>query len=234
MSGARSSIYYRPLIRDSVGDPGNGEDIANINTAPLPDGCECYVTENRSTYRLAKFSTRTPSGATVIAPIAGGGRWFLVSSPSSEVQAFLYSTLGMQNTFAQSGDWVQATTAEFAATVGAAWTFGASGALLTYNGPAVRALATLTAVLSRSSSPASIYMGISVNLDLAGALAGTQGGPTGAIFVQEPVGDVAIQAASQRLIDLAPGDVIQPRFGIPAGDPDSGVIYTLQLSVQAA
>lgn len=233
MSG-RSSIYYRPLICRSVGSPADGDDIANIITSPLPDGCECFVTENRSTYRFAKFSTRAASGTTVIAPNGGGGRWFLVSGPSSEVQAFLYSTLGQQNTFTSDGEWVQAVTANFAATVGAAWTFGASGPLLTYNGPAARVLATLTAVMSRSSAPASIYMGVSVNTDLTGSLAGSQGGPTGAIFVQESVEDIAVQAATQRLIDLAPGDIIQPRFGLPNGDEDTGVIYALQLSVQAA
>src|SRR5262245_7185138 len=67
MNGTQSGIYFRTLIRSTVGDPGSGEDIANINTALLNDGDECYVTGTKSAYRLSKGSTLTPSSPTVIA-----------------------------------------------------------------------------------------------------------------------------------------------------------------------
>jgi hypothetical protein len=234
MSESRSAVAYRPLIRASVGSPGNGEDIANINTAPLPDGAECYVTENRSMYRLAKFSTLVASGTTIIAPNAGGGRWLLVGTVGGALSAFVYSSLGLSNDFFSDGLWVQATTANFAADVSPLWTFGASGCLLTYTGPAARELARLTAVVSRTDAPSSIYAGISLNNDVTGALAGSQGGPTGKVFVQESVADIAIQVATQRVMALTPGSLVQPRFGMPSGSLDTGVIYTLQLTVEAA
>jgi hypothetical protein len=55
---------------------GAVDSLENIVSSPLPDGSECWVIENASVYRFDKSSTETADGTRVVAPIAGGGRWF--------------------------------------------------------------------------------------------------------------------------------------------------------------
>jgi len=233
MSGeAQSASALRFLLRSSVGTPGNGDDIANINTANLPDGSHCYVTENRSLYVFAKRSTLLASD-TVIVPIAGGGRWLLVSTTAGAFGAFVYSTVGSVNNFDATGNWAPANTANFAAAITGLWNFSAAGALLTYNGPTTPAIVRLTATIGGTPAPASMYAGVSYNGDISGALAGSHGGATGATFVEQDVGGSSLSIASQRVIPvLSAGDSLLPVYGGPADEAD-GTIFVMQLTIQA-
>lgn len=55
---------------------GAVDSLENIVSSPLPDGAECWVIENASVYRFDKSSAETADGTRIVAPIAGGGRWF--------------------------------------------------------------------------------------------------------------------------------------------------------------
>ena len=60
----------------AVGSPA-GAALENVNTAVLGDGALCYVTTGagKGEWQLDKSSTETADGVTVVAPIAGPGRW---------------------------------------------------------------------------------------------------------------------------------------------------------------
>ena len=237
MMGAQSASDYRFMIRESVGSPGQGDDLANIVTDPIPNGAYCSITENRSLYLFAKFSTIAPFANVVIAPNAGGGRWFLVTTIAAGVAAYAFSTQGMANTFPASGLMAESTTAEFAASVTGLWTFAASGCVLTYQGPTVRAIARLVAGFTPNADPVSAYLGIAHNNDLTGdAVAGVQGGSQGANFFTQSTGEAGdFQiGTSQRLIDtLAAGDTVRPVFGQASGEA-TGSIASLGLIIEAA
>jgi hypothetical protein len=237
MMGAQSAVSYRFMIRESVGSPGQSNDLANIVTNPLPDGAHCFVTENRSLYVFAKFSDVAPFANVVVAPNAGGGRWFLVNTTSAGVAAFAFSTQGVSNSFPASGLMAQSTTADFAASITGLWTFTASGCVLTYQGPTVRATARLVAGFTPNADPVSAYLGISHNDDLTGdAVAGVQGGAQGVNFFTQSTGEAGdFQiGSSQRLIDtLAAGDTVKPVFGQASGEA-TGAIASLQLIVESA
>lgn len=239
MTGAaQSAVAYRPLIRATVGDPGSGDDIANMNTAPLTNGAECYVTQNRSVYRLAKFSTIAANGTTVILPIAGGGRWLLVGSAGAALAASVYSTLGLNNSFNLTAAWSAPTTANFEAALTAGlWTLSPSTCLLTYLGPTTPALVRLTAAMSApgGEGAVSVYAGVAYEDDLTGTLAGSNGGARGGTFYTQRASseDVVVVATQRRIAALAAGEIIQPKFGSVA-DEASGTVYDLQLTIEAA
>jgi hypothetical protein len=81
---------------------GLGDSLENITTFTLDDGCLCYVTEAHLHFELHKDSTATPNGTTVIAPIAGPGRWVVATggAGSQGAQGFQGAT-GSGSTGAQ-------------------------------------------------------------------------------------------------------------------------------------
>jgi hypothetical protein len=68
----------------ATGDPA-GEALENLNTDVLGDGAICYVSNGagQGEWQLQKESTSAPNGTTVVAPIAGPGRWFLKLPPGA-------------------------------------------------------------------------------------------------------------------------------------------------------
>lgn len=70
----RSSVPNR--ILGAVGTRlGLSDSLENINTTTLDDGAFCYVTSAHLHFELHRDSTASPDGVTIIAPIAGPGRW---------------------------------------------------------------------------------------------------------------------------------------------------------------
>lgn len=70
-----SAVAYRQVgARATV--LGAFDSLENIVSSPLPDGAECWVIENSSVYRFDKSSAEVADGLRVVAPIAGGGRWY--------------------------------------------------------------------------------------------------------------------------------------------------------------
>lgn len=70
-----SAVAYRQVgARATV--LGSFDSLENIVSSPLPDGAECWVIENSSVYRFDKSSSESADGLRIVAPIAGGGRWY--------------------------------------------------------------------------------------------------------------------------------------------------------------
>lgn len=99
-----SAVSYRqisPRVRAlGFGDP---DALQNVNTFPLPDGAECYITSIRSTFRLDKASAAASDGENVFAPVAGPGRWVrqngaLYAVTAVELTALLSLTAAAETT----------------------------------------------------------------------------------------------------------------------------------------
>jgi len=224
---AQSSIYYRPLLCATVGSPGSGEDLSNINTAPLPDGCECFVTQNRRAYRLRKFSVAEENGVTIIEPNAGGGRWIAEGVPVGALGAWVVATAANSTDSSASTNWLQPQTNNFSLERGGpAWTFTESGCILTYHGPPSLYLLRLTATLNWSAS-ASIFMAVSHNNDLTATEAGFI---DGAEFFEFNDGESDDRAFScERVQPASEGVTFRPKFRATTTDQDL-VIQRLTLS----
>lgn len=70
----RSSVPSR-ILGACATRLGLGDSLENVNTTTLDDGAFCYVTAAHLHFELHKDSTASPDGVTIIAPIAGPGRW---------------------------------------------------------------------------------------------------------------------------------------------------------------
>ena len=234
---AQSPPEYRYMIRAfaDILDPGNAEDIQNINTAPLPNGAHCYVISRRAVFVLNKFSTTSANGVEVLAPIAGGGRWLLESvaiagAPTAEI----YTTTD-GNTFVADGTMNQPDTANFALQEGQntnIWALTALGGILTYNGPDTPAIATLTAAVSVDNTDAQrVIMGFaSHNDDDPGFAAGTTIAGVQEV-VQGTVGLIQMLVAQRYIPALQAGNTIRPKFAAQAA-AGGGNISSLQLIVR--
>lgn len=212
-SEAQSAVALRCLIRASVGSPGNAEDIANLNTANLPDGAQCFVTENRVLYRFRKFSTLAASGTVVIAPIAGGGRWVQEGAPSGAVMAFVAGTNTNTTNSSESSDWLPLNSIETALQAGAAgWNFNPGSAILTLTGPGGRYLCTLSATVSPTEGN-TVNGIVSLNDDFIAAEAGFEEGEEFmAIGANFDAGQQSVIISAQRLVTLVTGDNLRPKF----------------------
>lgn len=74
----QSATAYRQIgVRATL--LGATDSLENVVSSPLPNGAECWVVENSSVYRFDKESTEAADGARIVAPIAGGGRWYRLS-----------------------------------------------------------------------------------------------------------------------------------------------------------
>lgn len=83
---SQAAVAYRQVgARSTV--LGAVDSLENIVSSPLPDGAECWVIENASVYRLDKASTVAPAGAQIVAPIAGGGRWYRLAVSPIQIQS---------------------------------------------------------------------------------------------------------------------------------------------------
>jgi len=234
MSGeAQSPPDYRYMIRAfaDVLDPGNAEDIQNINTAPLPNGAHCYVISRRAVFVLNKFATTSPNGTEVLQPNAGGGRWFLEGvalglAPIAE----MYATNA--NTFTADAALAVVTTNFFTLQEGQnlnLWALTAAGGILTYQGPAAPAVVTLTAAVQVANTDAArmIRGVISHNNDTPAFAFGT--GIEGVQSVTQSVANAVLPMITERYIPtLGTGDTIRPKFGTDAAAV-SGTVLSLAL-----
>lgn len=239
MSGeAQAPPDYRYMIRAfaDVLDPGNADDLQNINTSPLPNGALCYVISKRAAYVLDKFSDASADGAMVYAPSAGPGRWTLFSAAAGAAPpAMAYSTAGQNNTFVLDDAYNQPNTANFLLNEGnelARWDFTASGCILTWQGPTLPMLITLTAAVSvADGTPAQTVRGfVSLNNESPGA---GQGGPEGIqlVVIQGDGTNWSILASQRFITAVSNGSTLRPKFSGSAGGT-TGNIASLQLIAQ--
>ena len=79
MNEDKAAVALRLSIRSAIGaTPGEDDSLRNIITDIFPDGALCFVNENRALYELQKSSVATPDNLTIVAPIAGPGRWVIL------------------------------------------------------------------------------------------------------------------------------------------------------------
>lgn len=82
----QSSTAYRQLGMRTR-RLGAVDSLENIVSSPLPNGAECWVVEDAAVYRFDKESSETADGEQIIAPIAGGGRWYRMPFSPSTIAA---------------------------------------------------------------------------------------------------------------------------------------------------
>lgn len=231
---AQSPPDYRYMIR-AVADvlaPGNPDDIQNINTAPLPNGAHCYVISRRACFVLNKFSTVAANGTEVLAPIAGGGRWFLEGVATGLVPpAEAFST--NPNTFVADGNLNAPNSALFSLQEGqnpALWTLTAAGCIMTYNGPPTPAIAWLLACVQVDNADAVRQVAgfISVDNDSGGVI-GTGVDGVQAVTLAATT-EQKILSAQRHILTLQEGSTVRPKFSAAAGAVE-GNLESLQLIV---
>jgi len=81
-NGPQSAVAYRVL-----GPRRTVQELAQVNTAPLPDGAQCWVTQSNCIYTLDRRSTLPADNDLVVAPGSGPGRWIRSAAPISGVVA---------------------------------------------------------------------------------------------------------------------------------------------------
>jgi hypothetical protein len=227
MTASRSAVAFRWLIRDTALGGGDGEALQNVITSELPDGSSCYVISEESVYRLFKSSTTAANGVSIIAPVAGPGRWFKVQDDNAFMADPLAVFQAGTNVFpASSTDWFAPNTSNFtpdqAANFGT-WTQGALGAF-TYNGPgSLRWRLQLDATFAVGGATETVTAGISVNADLTGAADGQAQGAGTVVRTTTIVGRITVV----RTRVLTPGDIVQPRIRNSASASTTASFLTL-------
>jgi hypothetical protein len=210
-----SAVALRILIRATADTPASGDDLANIITNELPDGAECYVLAARVVFRYRKHSALAAVSGMVIAPNAGGGRWVREGTSAGALAAFAASTNLNTAPGNVSSDWVASTTSNYSLQAGlGAFTFAAGGCILTHTGPGGRYLVHVSATLTIADA-SSAQLGVSFDDDLTGTAAGFAEGIN---FVELTTGGSAtVPISAQRLVTLAPGSTLRPKFRYSAG-----------------
>jgi len=138
MNEDKAAVALRLSIRAVIGPPGDGTSLRNIITDIFPDGALCFVLENRGLYNLQKSSTATPDNVTIVAPLAGPGRWVLLDNGTG-AEALVEIVGTAENTVPSSGttNFAAADTAFFAfqpAGTPAGYSLTALGGVITYDG----------------------------------------------------------------------------------------------------
>jgi hypothetical protein len=218
MNEDKASAPLRLSIRATIGGTGSGASLRNIITDKFPDGALCFVTENRALYQLDKSSTAVADNLTIVQPVSGPGRWFILSQSSGA--ASLVAIVGTaENNFptVATPNFVGSDTSNFTfqpAGVPAGFALTALGGVLTYNGEvAVRARVTFTgSVYVPAESGGTVWAAVDLNSDAIGTDPttsfdiGTQTSEVGADGLPQVI-------ASQRTLLLSPGDTIQIALG---------------------
>jgi len=186
--------------------------MANIDTSPLPDGAQCYVTSLRRLFRFRKHSTATAVADLVIVPIAGGGRWIAETGvPSGALPFFAAATNTNTSPTQSTTDWVGTISSNYAMQLGTgAWTFSAGSCSGVYHGPPATYLCRLVTTLT-FSTPDTAQIVVDHNSDMTGTAAGFA---EGAQFVDAALADSteSYVLVAERIVTLATGDSIDPRF----------------------
>lgn len=76
----RSSVALRVLGPRATLQGAIENSLEGVNTQTLPDGAACFVSAEGKRYSLNRTSTASPSPPTIIAPLAGPGRWIVDAS----------------------------------------------------------------------------------------------------------------------------------------------------------
>lgn len=215
MNEDKAAVALRLSIRATIGaTPGEDGSLRNIITDIFPNGALCFVDENRALYNLDKASTATPDNVSVVQPIAGPGRWLLLSQGAGAT-SFVEIVGTAENGVTTSGsanflavddtnfDW-QPTGAP------AGWALTVAGGVITYNGTeTVRARVTFTgSVFISAESGGTVWGAVSHNGDLIGTdpttsfILGPQTTEAGASDLPQAI-------TAQRTLVLAPGDTLQ-------------------------
>jgi hypothetical protein len=188
----KASPALRILIRSTIGTstPGDGQSLRNIITNIYPDGACCFVNENRALYELDKESVAPADNISIVAPIAGPGRWILLAQgPGTAPLMEIVGTA--ENTVPSAGtvDFAAVNTANFdfePTGTPAGYSLTALGGVITYNGSVpVRALARLDSSVyfpggSGGLTPGAVDLGTAGNFTIL-AESGITNVPTSAI-----------------------------------------------------
>lgn len=238
MTVAQASPDLRFMIRDRAASGGGGDplDLQNIITDNLPNGAVCYVNQQRAAYVLDKYSDASADLSSVFAPIAGPGRWLLLTVAAGLVPPVMaYNTSSNTPAFACTGAYVQSSSSSFAAgELGSLerWALTASGCILTYTGPTVPMLATLTASVSVTDGTPAVPISafVSLNDETPSVAAGGSDGQ--ALVVCGVDGTNWVQLVSQRIFTAIPtGSTLRPKFAAGSGGA-AGAIGSMQLVVR--
>ena len=216
--GLQSAVAYRSLVCATVGTPGSGEDLANINTAPLPDGSSCFVTGTRQFFRLRKYATIAAVAGAVIVPNAGGGRWVLEGVAAGALAALVAGTSTNTTDASTTGNWLGVNSINFALQAGTgAWSFNPGSCILTLTGPGGRYLCDIRASVSPVEGNG-VNVVASLNDDITGTTAAfTEGEQFANVGANFEGGQQTIVLAAARVVTLVVGDNIRPKFRYSGG-----------------
>lgn len=89
----QSSVALRTLGPRASLSGDASDSLAGINTRSLPDGALCWVSGVSARYGFRRASTEASDPPTVIAPIAGPGRWHVEDSGNSENDYIIRASL---------------------------------------------------------------------------------------------------------------------------------------------
>jgi hypothetical protein len=211
---------------------GDSDSLQNIITDELPNGSLCWVNSTEGLYRLDKTSTDAALVGIVIVPIAGPGRWILLSSGSSLAQfsaeLFLIGTslttpAGVEDTIAvpAAGQWVPGPsvgagpTIIYSAQISPVFiSFDPFAGTLTYGGPTRRYLLQTYASIAPPTFSGTGLMAITANVLSGGVndrIGLTTNDGTEAIESTLTLAPTEFQSlAAARSVELKAGDVIRP------------------------
>lgn len=206
-----SSVDLRILICATADAPASGADLGNIITNELPDGAECFVLALRAVFRFRKYSSLAAVANAVIAPNGGGGRWVREGTVAGALGAFAASTNLNTVPSDLSANWLASTTANYGLQAGlGAFTFNASGCILTHTGPGGRYLCQVSASITIAQAQ-TVQLGVSLDDDLTGTAAGFAEG-INFHETQAAAGGSTVAISAQRLVTLAPGSTLRPKY----------------------
>lgn len=222
MNEDKASAPLRLSIRAIIGVPGAADSLRNVITDKYPDGALCFVLENRALYQFDKGSVATPDNLTVLQPIGGPGRWFILGQSSGAATlAAIVGTAENNAPTVGTALFVGVDSAAFAfqpAGAPAGFALTALGGVLTYSGAlAVRARVTFTgSIYMPAEVGGTVWGAIDLNSDAIGV------DPTTSFDIgtqtTEVDGDNLPQViASQRTLLLTPGDTLQIALATDAG-----------------
>jgi hypothetical protein len=238
MNEDKAAVALRFNIRALIGPtPSTGASLSNIITNIYPDGALCFVLENRALYELNKESTGAPDNLTIVAPIAGPGRWLLLGqSAGAATLAAIVGTATNAVTTSGTANFVPVDDSNFDwQPTGAppGFTLTATGGIISYNGviPVLARLTFTGSVEVSAESGGQIWAAIDHNADVLGTDPTTSFTPGTQTTVVGGTGLPGI-ISSQRTLLLTPGDAVQ--IALAAGVREDLILDRATLSVLLA
>ncbi len=240
MNTQRAAVALRQIIVGALTSP-HGDSLQGINTHPLPDGAEAYVTATRATYRLNKSLTPsvTDLSPALINPSAGPGVWVLQGSSAtswSGAEIFGNEDFSAATAVPVLNTWRALPSGsalyEASAAGSPAWELDPDTGILTYSGaPAVYEITASAACYSVGEGS-----GLSDLIDLTVSQNGDWIGATTDDFqstqTQTGTGEAEVQILSlTRVVGVEPADTIQHVFRNLTGTSSVGFTrYTVAIT----